>query len=207
MTLICNRSAKQVLEVHLLCMQEESNGEKSDGALCPICLEEIVLNEQDSIRNKCSHRFHGPCLRQAIRHGLYHCPICRGPLGEVALPQDKRLIKYAKMLRVKLPSSTVKQKMEVDGIPAKAIDDFFTGGLVGVNSENGDALKAENGESHPAILTAGKAFKSYMQMLKMNIHEEAVRLRMRAAGVAEEVIDLFFVEYWNKEVCSMTMTR
>jgi hypothetical protein len=38
----------------------------------------------------------------------------------------------------------------------------------------------------------------------MNIHEEAVRLRMRAAGVAEEVIDLFFVENWNKEMCSMT---
>lgn len=184
---------------------QEFSGDKSDGAVCPICLEEIVLDEQDSIRNRCSHRFHGPCLRQAIRHGLYLCPICRGPLGEVALPLDKRLLKYAKMLRVNMPAITVKQKMEVDGIPANAIDDFFTGGLAGVvdSSENGDALKAENGDSNPAILTASKAFKSYTQMLKMNIHEQAVRLRMRAAGVSEEIIELFFVEYWNKEVCSM----
>jgi hypothetical protein len=120
------------------------------------------------------------------------------------MPQDKRLMKYAKMLRVNMPAGTVKQKMEVDGIPAKAIADFFTGGLAGVDSEIGDVFKAQNGESNHAILTASKAFKSYTQMLKMNIHEEAVRLRMRAAGVAEEVIDLFFVEYWNKEMCSMT---
>jgi len=129
-------------------------------------------------------------------------------MGEVAMPPDKRLLKYAKMLKVLMPTSTVKQKMEVDGIPVDVIDDFFTGGLAGVYNNRVDAGTdgAESGVSNRTMLTASKAFKSYSQMLKMDIHEQAVRLRMRAAGVSEEVINLFFVEYWDNTVSGLTVS-
>ena len=43
---------------------------------CPICLEGMQLREPGFLEN-CKHRFHARCLKELVKSGATHCPVCR----------------------------------------------------------------------------------------------------------------------------------
>jgi len=156
---------------------------------CPICLE-VIDDENERATSACEHCFHRKCLYLSMRTGgLYICPVCRSPLGEfpsVLVVQDKRLQKYSKMLKVKLPFAVVRQRMEADGIPPTEIDAFFSCGI-------SNSLCDEETLSATAS-TASTRFdpSPFIKMLKIGINEGAVRQKLLTAGLSEEDIDIFF---------------
>lgn len=164
-----------------------------DNSICSICLETIIDNDNDSSqRNRCSHIFHGACLKASIRNGNYNCPLCRQKIGEISLQQDKVLLRYAKMVKVGMSQEVIKQRMIVDGIHDNIINDFFTGGYYRSNFINEDEEKEEKSRNNEKI-----NFDKYSKMLKMNINDEAVRIRMKSDNIPSNIIDQFFNDYMN----------
>jgi len=48
--------------------------------LCPICLEELDINEKPKFKLSCNHEFHTECIIQSLRKNN-ECPYCRDTEG------------------------------------------------------------------------------------------------------------------------------
>lgn len=180
---------------------------------CPICLEEfdessssssssIVNDSSNNQENKmfqgrCGHILHAHCIHDSMRIGIYTCPICRQPFGEIStssneLPQpDKRLIRYTRMLKSNLPPAAVRQRMIVDGISPIEIDSFFTGGV---------SLSVQSTEDLQAIPTSNLTAiteEKYRKMLRIGMDVEIVKQKMIMDGCLNDEIEVFIMNYFN----------
>jgi hypothetical protein len=52
--------------------------------LCPICLEELNLNEKPKYKLSCNHEFHTECIIQSLRKNN-ECPYCRDTEGNIKI--------------------------------------------------------------------------------------------------------------------------
>jgi hypothetical protein len=170
---------------------------------CPICLEDFTsktCSKSDPeviIETSCGHKFHGECLGSAIRSGTYVCSVCRSPLGEVTAAESKQLKKYVTMLRANIPREAVRQAMEVSGLSATVICNFFTGGL---SSKYGIQMSDETTDNNHTVIEGEK----YSKMLKVGMPEGAVRQKMISANLSPDAIEHFFVNYYKKDAATTT---
>ena len=160
-------------------------------SLCPICLEE--LSEGSAASTRCGHRAHAACLRTCMRTGMYLCPLCRMPFGDVPVDADagSKLARYSRMLRSGLAQAVVRQRMVVDGVPPAAIDAFFTGG----------ASIAVQNEDDTVVPRAAQAvnLEKFDKMLRMGLDVGAVQQKMGAAGVTPAAIEAFFAVHFHRD--------
>jgi hypothetical protein len=177
---------------------------------CVICLESFEAsnkavcedNSEAKHISRCGHATHKHCLHSSIRSGNYTCPVCRQPLGDTPLsdagivkgdgaPMDKAMMRYANMLRSKLPVAAVRQRMVVDGVSPAAIDAFFTGGM------SQEVISAEDDISANIILNVDLA--QYRKMLRLGLCEAAVRQKLVTAGVPEHQAEDVLLQLYSQE--------
>lgn len=101
---------------------------------------------------------------------------------------EKRLHRYAKMLKSGLAPSAVRQRMTVDGIPSSLIDAFFTGGASrALGDETSEQLSGRTEADLQAL------YQKYQKMLDMGMPEGAVRQKMNSIdSLTSTEIDDFF---------------
>lgn len=161
----------------------------SENTVCPICLEGIVLRlplGDDVFQGRCGHAAHIECLRAAVRQGSYNCPNCRCPFGEVPVVVEQSLLKYAKMLKTGIAQAAVRQRMISDNISLAAIDSFFTGGASVASQTEKEIIEIRTKQR--------AACEKYTKMLALGMNEGAVKQKMRAAGISDDIINEFFKE-------------
>lgn len=154
---------------------------------CPICLE--LIGEGDNTDNpgvqiRCGHIIHQLCLQSSLQTGLYDCPVCRKPLGEITT--ERKYLKYEKMLAIKLPRAAVEQRMRSEGISDADIASFFTGGA---SNEIGCFDQPNEPQYN---------FIKYSKMLKMGVPEVAVIQFMEIANIPIISINEFLINYSNE---------
>ena len=166
---------------------------------CPICLENFDAHDDSKTYNsRCGHNAHLNCLLSSIRTGgNYNCPECRMPFGDVPGTDDqlldKKLKKYANMLKMNLPVAAVRQRMEADRMLPHIIDQFFTGGAFTLSILAATATTAAvdtellREKCSDVAVTSASAkttikFDTYVKMLKVGMSEGAVRQKMIRGG-------------------------
>lgn len=165
--------------------------------------------EEPIHHNSCGHSVHARCLHSSIRAGNYSCPVCRKPLqakgnkdGDAASTSTTtKFTRYKRMIQNKIPKEAVKQRMTVDGLTPREIDDFFTEGASGTVAvaagQDGD--KEYNRPANRRSGIAGtQVTDRHHKMMKMNMPEAAVRSKMQVDGFGEDEIEEFFAEFYAK---------
>lgn len=174
----------------------------------------ITIEADESSRalhhNSCGHAVHARCLHSSIRAGNYSCPICRKPLqangsqnaDAARTATTTKFTRYKRMLQNNIPREAVKQRMTVDGLTPREIDEFFTEGASGTvavaagqddNKEyNRPANRSRSG------INSTQMTDRYHKMMKMNMPEAAVRNKMQLDGFGEDEVEDFFAGFYAK---------
>ena len=190
---------------------------ESDAKATPGAEETISRARDESSReqeeplhhNSCGHSVHARCLHSSIRAGNYFCPVCRKSLqakgtkdADVASaatnPSNKKYARYRRMLQNKIPKEAVKQRMTVDGLSPREIDEFFTEGASGTVAvaAGQDDDKEYNRPANRSDVTRTQMTDRYHKMMKMNMPEAAVRNKMQLDGFSGEEVGEFFRDFY-----------
>lgn len=162
---------------------------------CPICLDFLsnntISDPENVLETKCGHKFHKLCLGSAIRSGSYVCPVCRASFGEFTTPETKHLKRYAAMLKANIPREAVRQCMEVNGLSASVIHDFFTDGM-------GSRCGVSGHEARDSSSSVYIDYERYSKLLKIGLPEDAIRHKMIKANISPDLVDKFFVDFCDQ---------
>lgn len=104
------------------------------------------------------------------------------------LKDDKMYEKFFKMLRMHLPRGAVEQKMVAEGHDPEILDMDPEG----PSPNSPDAGDDGDGDDAPLDLSTRKELDKYRTMQKLHLPEGAIEQKMRADGIDEDVIDVFF---------------
>ena len=112
-----------------------------------------------------------------------------------------KFARYKRMIQNKIPKEAVKQRMTVDGLTPREIDDFYTGGASGsvaVAAGQDDDKEYNRPANRRSGIAGTQTSDRYQKMMKMNMPEAAVRNKMQLDGFGEDEIQEFFVEFYAK---------
>ena len=158
--------------------------------------------------NSCGHSVHARCLHSSIRAGNYSCPVCRKPLqvmggkdaDAVRAATATKFTRYKRMIKNKIPKEAIKQRMTVDGLTPREIDEFFTegaSGIVAVAAGQDDDKEYNRPTNHRSGIAGSQMTDRYHKMMKMSMPEAAVRNKMQLDGFGEVEIEEFFAEFYS----------
>ncbi|ETV96863.1 hypothetical protein, variant [Aphanomyces invadans] len=102
--------------------------------------------------------------------------------GKLTLKDDPTYGKYFKMLKLNIPQEAVRLKMVEHGVNPHAL-------VLGPSALVSE-LNSTTTSPKPAVLKDDPIYAKYFKMLKLNIPEEAVRLKMKEHGVNEKALEL-----------------
>ena len=159
--------------------------------------------------NSCGHSVHARCLHSSIRAGNYSCPVCRKPLqvmggkdaDAVRAATATKFTRYKRMIHNKIPKEAIKQRMTVDGLTPREIDEFFTegaSGIVAVAAGQDDDKEYNRPTNHRSGIAGSQMTDRYHKMMKMSMPEAAVRNKMQLDGFGEVEIEEFFAEFYSR---------
>ena len=161
--------------------------------------------------NSCGHTVHARCLHSSIRAGIYSCPVCRKPLqlkgnkdagaAHTTTTGTAKFARYKRMIQNKIPKEAVKQRMTVDGLTPREIDEFFTegaSGIVAVAAGQDDDMEYNRPTNRRSGIAGTQMRDRYHKMMKMSMPEAAVRNKMQLDGFGEVEIEEFFAEFYSR---------
>eukprot|EP01084_Bolivina_argentea_P067460 122841_1 len=121
---------------------------------------------------------------------------------------DDGLNKYRKMLKFKMPKTSIVNKMRQDGVDKSIIKQFEDsdtlpgGNAIGSSSNtNSTPQKPENSKPKQNILSSEdeKKLSKYKKMQKLNMPKQSIINRMRQDGISIKLIGLLYPDELNKK--------
>ena len=117
--------------------------------------------------------------------------------SELAIQDDPRFVKYAKMKSVGLPEGAIRNAMQRDEVDTSILDLDWTKSLA--SQTGGTAVAPSQADSEPAIKDDPR-FEKYAKMKSVGLPDGAIRNAMQRDEVDTSILDLD----WSKSLASQT---
>jgi hypothetical protein len=126
--------------------------------------------------------------------------------------------KFVKMMKMNVPEMAIRQKMAGEGFSTNEIEKFIaSGGVVdtppksvggkqsiphstSLSSHTSDLTDYDENPLDPAQIANDDRFVGFVQMLKLNLPDEAIKAKMQLVGFHPHEIDALFVSQGRQSV-------